>query len=275
MTHRLAVAHLTAITLPPVDLIEAAAQAGFDGVGLRLLRVTEDSPAYPLMDDPAALRATRAALRDTGIAVRDIEFVKITPETDIAALAPLLDAGALLGARHLITAPYDTDHARLSDRLARLSERAQARGIGVVLEFFPWTSVPDLATCWDVVRQAGLQVGILPDALHFDRSRSSVDLLRTLPAQRVPFAHLCDAPRLPAYTTEDLLRTAREARLPPGAGDIDLKGFIGALPAQVDLALEVPMGRVLDRDTAVDVLTSLYRTTRNLLSECEGSGQKA
>ena len=61
MSRLLSLAHLTAIDLPPPDLIRAAAEAGFDAVGLRLIRVNEVSPGYPLMDDPAAMRETRAA----------------------------------------------------------------------------------------------------------------------------------------------------------------------------------------------------------------------
>lgn len=80
MTHRLSVAHLSAITMAPHDFIHAAADAGFSGVGLRLLQVTEDSPGYPL-HHAAALRATQAALQSTGLAVRDIEFVKLTPRS--------------------------------------------------------------------------------------------------------------------------------------------------------------------------------------------------
>ncbi|WP_347312807.1 sugar phosphate isomerase/epimerase family protein [Defluviimonas sp. SAOS-178_SWC] len=267
MTHGLSVAHLTAITLPPADLIEAAGAAGFDGVGLRLVRVTETTPGYPLMEDRAALRAALAAMRATGVAVRDIEFVKITPETDLAALEPLLDVGAELGAGQLITAPYDPDHARLAAKLGALSERARSRGIDIVLEFFPWTSVPDLTTCWNVVQEAGPAVGILADALHFDRSNSSCSLLAALPSGRLPFAHLCDAPRLSSYDTDELLRTAREARLPPGEGEIDLGSFLDGLHPDTDLALEVPTGRVLDREDAVDVLRSLYRTTADFLSD--------
>ncbi len=37
MTRLLSLAHLTAITLPPPDLIHAAADVGFDAVGLRLI----------------------------------------------------------------------------------------------------------------------------------------------------------------------------------------------------------------------------------------------
>ena len=50
-------------------------------------------------------------MADTGVGVLDIEFVRITPEIDVEALEPFLAVGAELGARHLITAPYDPDLA--------------------------------------------------------------------------------------------------------------------------------------------------------------------
>lgn len=237
---RLTLAHLTAIDLAPPALIHAAADAGFDGVGLRLIKVTEDSPGYPLMDDPAAMRATKAALASTGLTVPDIEFVKITPEFAPDTLLPMLEAGAELGAAHVIMAPYDPDLSRLADRLAAVADLGAPLGLAPVLEFFPWTSVPDLATCWQVVQTAGPQVGLLADALHFDRSGSSHDLLAEIPRDRLPFAHLCDAPVAPPYSTEVLLHTARIGRRAPGAGEIDLAAFLNALPTGTPLGLEVP-----------------------------------
>lgn len=240
---RLSIAHLTAITLDPPALIHAAAAAGFDAVGLRLLRVTPDSPGYPLMNDPAALRATHAALRATGITVADIEFLRLEPDTDLDAVLPLLNAGAALGARHLICAPYDPDLARLADRLADLAARAAPFGIAPVLEFFPWTVVPDLNTCARVTAAAG--VGLLVDALHFDRSGSSLTDLAAIPPARLPFAHLCDAVVAPPYSTDALLHTARADRLAPGQGQIDLAGFIAALPPDLPLALEIPTAQAV------------------------------
>lgn len=266
MTRTIGLAHLTAIRLPPPALIDVAAEAGFDSVGLRLLRVTPDSPGYPLMEDPAQMRATRDALRATGLAVSDIEFVRITPDIDIAALLPLLDAGAALGAGQVITAPYDSDLSRLADRLGQLSEAAGDRGLTAVLEFFPWTPVPDLATCWRVVRQAGPRTGLLVDSLHFDRSRSSHADLAALPAERLPFAQLCDAPVRPAYATEDLLHTAREARLPPGAGQIDLSRFLRALPPDIPLSLEVPTPHAAQEGRPTARLRGLLAATRALLA---------
>ena len=235
----LSLAHLTAIDLTPPELIHAAADAGFDAVGLRLLRVTPDSPGYPLMEDAAMMRATRAALRATGLHVSDIEFVKITPDLTPATLRPLIEAGATLGARHLICAPYDPDLARLTDRLAEIDALARAQGLGAVLEFFPWTSVPDLRRAWDIVAQT--QAGLLVDALHFDRSGSSHDLLRSIPSARLPFAHICDATRAPAYDTATLLRDARTDRLIPGEGAIDLPAYLAALPEKIPLGVEVPL----------------------------------
>ncbi|SMX43155.1 sugar phosphate isomerase/epimerase family protein [Actibacterium lipolyticum] len=265
MNRRLSIAHLTAIDLAPPALIETAAAAGFDAVGLRLLQVTPDSPGYPLMNDPAALRATKAALSATGIAVSDIEFVRITPETNVAELKAVFEVGAELGARHVITAPYDPDLTRLSDTLGQLAEEAAPCGLSPVLEFFPWTSVPDLKTCWNVVQAAGDRVGVLADSLHFDRSGSTLNDLTAIPAERLPFAHLCDAPVNPPYTTDALLHTARTARLAPGDGDIDLAKFINALPSTAPIALEVPTEH--QGDDYASFFKSLFDKTHRCLNE--------
>lgn len=272
MSRLLSVAHLTAISLPPPDFIRAAARAGFDAVGLRLRQVTPETPGYPL-DDPVQLSATLAALADTGLSVHDIEFVRITPDLDPATLAPLLETGAALGARHLICAPYDPDLPRLSARLARITDLARARGLGVVLEFFPWTPVPDLAAALRVTEGTG--AGVLVDALHFDRSGSSADLLRATDPSRLPFAHLCDAPVHPPYTTEDLLHAARAERLPPGEGQIDLAGWLAALPGDCPLAVEVPM-TALTRQVGPDaVLRRLAETARRLAKADGRAGSSA
>ncbi|WP_407495909.1 sugar phosphate isomerase/epimerase family protein [Pseudooceanicola sp. MF1-13] len=265
MTRRLSLAHLTAIDLPPPDLIRAAADAGFDDVGLRLIRVTETSPGYPLMDDPAMMCATRGALRETGIGAHDIEFVKIEPDTDIAALDRFLDAGAELGAKEVITAPYDADLSRLADRLAELEERAVGRGLGVVLEFFPWTVVPSLEAAIKVVTAAGPKIGILPDSLHFDRSDSQLETLAALQPERLRFAHLCDAPVHPPYSTEDLLFAGRAERLPPGEGGINLTAFLDAMPPDLPLAVEVPMTQRASERGPASVIADVMTGTRRLL----------
>src|SRR5271167_394799 len=101
MTTAFSLAHLTVLDLPPPEMVRVAARTGYRTVGLRLIRVTDTTPGYGLMDDPVMMRATKAAMAETGIGVLDIEFVKISPDIDVDALEPFLAAGAELGARHV------------------------------------------------------------------------------------------------------------------------------------------------------------------------------
>ena len=114
-----------------------------------------------------------------------------------------------------------------------------------MLEFFPWTTVPDLATVAKIVTAASRpNVGILVDTLHFDRSGSSLSQLESIPAEWLPMAHVCDAPAEKPTTVDGLLHTARAERLPPGEGGIDIAAIVRRLPLHTQLALEVPMQRL-------------------------------
>jgi len=235
-------AHLTAISLPPPDLIRVAARTGYRTVGLRMIRVTPQSPGYPLMTDKPMLRETRAAMADTGVGVFDIEFVKIEPEIDIAGLEPFFAAGAELGARYAIASPYDPDLNRLTDRLAEMCDLGARYGIGTVLEFFPWTNVASLPHAAQIIEATGrANAGILVDTLHFDRCGCTLDQIDRVPAARLPFVHICDVPAERPTTTEGLLHHARAERLPPGEGGIDILGVLRHMPPGIPVALEVPM----------------------------------
>jgi sugar phosphate isomerase/epimerase len=261
----ISLAHLTAIQLPPPELIHLAARTGYDAVGLRLVRVTDSSPGYPLQREAQLLRATQAALADTGLAVLDIEFVRITPDFNAADFESVLAAGAEIGAHHVIAAPYDENIARLRDSLASLQERAERHGLSVVLEFFPWTPVPDLATALTVAEPVA-GAGVLVDALHFDRSDSHWSDL-TAAATRMPFLHLCDAPVAPPYDLDALLYAGRAERLPPGEGEIDLPALLAATPPDIPVALEVPMTALAAAEGYEAVALRAISAARRVLSE--------
>ena len=239
---RFSLAHLTVIRLAPPQVIEVAARTGYDTVGLRLVGGTEITPAYLLMDDKPLMRATKATIAATGIGVLDIEFVRITPETDVSSLEPFAAAGAELNARYMITSAYDPDLGRFTDRLAAISDLASQYGLRAVLEFFPWTVIPDLGAALKVVEAAARPaLGILVDTLHFNRSASRLDDLDRISASRLPFVHVSDAPVQASYTTEELLHAGRVERLPPGEGGIDIKRILSHMPQDIPVALEAPM----------------------------------
>ena len=96
MSRRISVAHLTALETPPPDFIRMAADAGFTGAGLRLIGISPEATAWPLMNDTALMRATIEACRATGLSVPDIEFIKLTPDLDVSGLEPFVAAGHAL-----------------------------------------------------------------------------------------------------------------------------------------------------------------------------------
>lgn len=268
MTTSFSLAHLTVLSLTPPEMIEVAARTGYQTVGLRLLRVTDTTHGYPLMDDKPMMRATKAAMAATGIGVLDIEFVRITPELEVAALEPFLAAGAELGAKFVITSPYDPDPARLAGRLAAVGGMAAQYGLRALLEFFPWTVVPDLAAALRTVEAAGRpEIGILVDALHFDRSGSRLDVLDRIPAERLPLVHVCDAPVQDTYTTEELLHAARAERLPPGEGEIDIRAILRRMPQGIPLGLEVPMTAATAAEGPEAVARRVRQAAERLLTD--------
>jgi sugar phosphate isomerase/epimerase/4-hydroxyphenylpyruvate dioxygenase-like putative hemolysin len=244
--HDYSLAHLTALSLSPPELVDAAAEAGYRYVGLRLTRVTAVEPHYPLATDPGLMRTTKVRLAATGIEVLDIELARIGPDEDPRDFQRFLEAGAELGARHVITQLPDPDRARKTDRFAQLCEMARPLGLTVDLEFPSWTETPDLNAAVRVLRGAGQpNAGILIDLLHFARSGSSVADLRQLPADWFHFAHVCDAPPGVPATNEGLIHTARFERLFPGEGGIDIHGILGALPPGLPYALEIPKAQLV------------------------------
>jgi sugar phosphate isomerase/epimerase len=263
---KFSLAHLTVIRLSPPQAIEVASRTGYDTVGLRLIGGTEITPAYPLMDNKPLMRATKSAMAATGIGVLDIEFVRITPEIDVSSLEPFMAAGAELNARYLITSAFDPDLSRFTDRLAAISDLASQYALRAVLEFFPWTVVPDLSAAVTIVEAAERPaLGILVDTLHFNRSASTFGELDGISPSRLPFVHVADAPVQASYTTEELLHTARVERLPPGEGGIDIKRILSHMPQDIPVALEVPMTAVAAAEGAEQVALRVREAAERLL----------
>jgi sugar phosphate isomerase/epimerase len=105
----------------------------------------------------------------------------------------------------------------------------------------PWTAVPDLATARKIVGQVGkANAGVLVDALHFDRSGSSIGDLGKIPTGWLHYWQLCDGPPERPATTEEMMLAARTERMLPGEGGIDLVALKSAMPADITISLEVP-----------------------------------
>jgi sugar phosphate isomerase/epimerase len=241
MTHDYSLAHLTALSLTPPQLIDVAVRTGYRYVGLRMTRVTPDEVLYDLGRDRALMSETKARLADTGVAVHDAELFRMDPSLGPDDFLAELDATAELGARHIIAQLPDPDRERAIARFARLCDLAQSRDIFVNLEFPHWTETGNLAEAARVVRAVNRSnAGILVDMLHFGRSDSSLEQLSALPRDWFRFAHVCDAAKEVPPTMAGIIRTARDERQFPGEGGIDVLGILGRLPQDIPYALEIP-----------------------------------
>lgn len=238
-------AYLTAHTLTPPQSIRLAAELGYAFAGLRLLPNAPGAPQQFLIDRPEVLRETVAAQRDTGVGVFDLEIIRIGAAFDVAAYLPLLEAGAALQAKAVLVAGDDTDEPRLVESYARLCEAMQPFGMTADLEFMPWTAVPDAKAALRVIHAAGQprNAGILVDALHVDRSATTLDDIRAIPRALLHYAQICDAPTRAqhgrAFSVDEMIHTARCERLMPGEGGIDLQGLFDALPHDLPVSVEV------------------------------------
>jgi sugar phosphate isomerase/epimerase len=241
MNHDYSLAHLTVLSLTPPQMVDVAARAGYDYVSLRLTRVTTQEPLYDLPHDKPMMRETKARLADTGLGVLDVELFRMDPSLDADHFKPVLEATAELGATNIIAQVPDPNRERAVERFSRLCDLAKPLGIFVSLEFPHWTETGSLSDAVKIVRAANRSnAAILVDMLHFVRSNSSRDELKTLPREWFRFIHVCDAAKEVPPTMEGIIHTARDERQFPGEGGLDVKGLLACLPQDVPYSLEVP-----------------------------------
>lgn len=240
-TAPLGLAALTVLDTAPIAQVDLAERHGFDTIGIRLLPAAPGTTAYPLHQNPRALGELRRRLDDSSVDLFDIEIIRLAADFDVADYEPILAAGAELGARAVLVGGDDPDRGRITDSYARLAQACAAHGLVASLEFMPWTAVPDARAAIEIVGQAdGPGRSVLVDALHVDRSATTLDDLAAIPREWLHYAQLCDG-ALPRPTSDaEKIRQAREERLPAGEGGIDLAGIWAALPVGLPVSIELP-----------------------------------
>lgn len=157
------------------------------------------------------------------------------------------------------------------DAFGKACDLAADRDIRLQLEFMPFSGVPDLSTAWDVVRFADRpNGGLVLDTWHLFQSGSSLDLLRTIPADRIFSIQLSDGVAEPA---NELWNAAVHRRRLPGDGTFDL---VGALAMLLESGWDGALGPevVSDALVALDPVTAATRAAdavRALLGRLSGT----
>lgn len=234
-------AHLSALDLTPPELVIAAADAGYRYVGLRLVAVTQGGPAWPLWKDHAVMAGTKARMSETGIGVLDVELVKLLPAVDIKSFEPCFEAAAELGARHVLTQADDPVFERAAGNYAALCDLAAPYGLTCDIEFIPWLETNNLSSARKLIGSAAREnCGLMIDTLHFARAGCDLTELLECPDEWFHYVQLCDAPAAAPVSIDGQIYAAREERLFPGEGELDLIGILDKLPRLIVIGIEIP-----------------------------------
>jgi sugar phosphate isomerase/epimerase len=217
----------------PLQMVEAAAAAGFDKVGLWI-----DLASW----SGSTTRSVRAALSSHRLDVLDAEVLWIQPGPANPDHLRVIDIAAELGARNVLVVSSDPDYGATLGKYVQLCRYAAPAGLRVALEFGAFTDVGTLDAALAILRDAQQpNQALLVDALHLQRSGATPADLARVPAAWFSYAQLCDAP-LDGPAASDRVAIREEAiglRLCPGEGELPLADLLAALPRALPLSVEV------------------------------------
>jgi sugar phosphate isomerase/epimerase len=226
VSHEIALAPTSLPSTPPLEFIAAAAEAGYDSVGLRLHR----SPVYPywfpIVGNPPLMRDVKQALGASGLRLLDIFTFYLQPETDLNVMEQAMAFGAELGARYAQLIGDDPDWARMTDNYARFCDIAAQYNLIAAIEA-PVNSrkVNSVPLARQLIFDAGRSnAGIVLDPLQFFRSGDAINVLEP-DAKLFPYTQFNDGP-------------ASGARMEPGTGEVPLGRILDALPPGLPLSVE-------------------------------------
>jgi 4-hydroxyphenylpyruvate dioxygenase len=208
------------------EKLNAASRAGFDGV-----EVFEND----LIGSPLSPPEVRGLADDLGLAIdlyqpfRDFEAVAPDQlERNLRRAEAKFDVMEALGAELILVCSNASAEAIDDDRVAAeqlrlLAERAAERGFRVAYEALAWgRHVSEYDHAWRLVEAADHPaLGVCLDSFHILSRGTSLDTIGEIPAHKLFFLQLADAPHL----VMDVLQWSRHYRSFPGQGGFDLPGF--------------------------------------------------
>jgi sugar phosphate isomerase/epimerase len=241
------------------ERVEAAASAGFDGIGLNF-------PVYRrMLDEGWTAERVQAMLDAAGIRLLEIEALRIF---DTEGAGPVLDMVDTFQPLHVqVIAPFEGEVplGPAGERFAELCDRVAPAGTRLAFEFLPFTAIRDSADALAIIEAAGnpWNGGLCVDSWHVFRGTGMAQLDQ-VPPERVAVVQFDDGPKVPVL--DDYLQDCIHYREVPGEGEFDLVAFLRALPAEAPLSVEV-IDDDLDELPPSVVAAKLAEATRSVLDE--------
>ncbi len=211
-------------------IVDASADAGFKGVSLWAFH------HLAVVGGGTSSEVVRSWHLDRGLSVPIVESLIGWESGDLAAIeeqcGPTFEVANYYGAKTVagvvMSSEINSDAATAG--LAKLAEMAGERGLGVCIEWLPWTGLPDLKSAWKLVQDAGAEnLGLVVDTWHWLRQPGGPDeaTLRSIPGDRIHCVQLDDTTRV--GSGDDAMMESMTNRLLPGEGDVDWSGLLSIL----------------------------------------------
>jgi sugar phosphate isomerase/epimerase len=242
-THPLGIEFLSVFGLPPVELVDLAADLGCQHISTALTAYPGESPygyeQFSLRKDAALRSAMRERMADRGVTIALGEGFSLKAGGDARDYAADLDLMVELGAERINTIAIDPDLGRVYDQLGVLTELVAERRMTLTLETAPGLPIGDLPSALHAIAQVGRpELQLLIDTMHVLRSGSTPADVAALDPALIGYVQLSDVPLVSPY--ESYFDEAMQHRLCPGDGELPLRELLGAIPDGVVVSLEVP-----------------------------------
>lgn len=214
------------------ERIEAAARAGFKGVGLWHSDLIHVQKSYTLPE-------MKRILDDNGMKYIEIEFLAdffVEGERRVAAdkiKKLLFDACEGLGGRHIKVGDFfrtPCPMPRLIDEFGKLCQEAAQRGITIAFELMPFSVIESIDLARQLVAGAAQKNGgVIFDLWHIVKLGIPYDAVMKFPKQYFTGLEINDG-YLKAPPGMDLVTETTGHRKLCGYGEFDIKGFLAKLP---------------------------------------------
>jgi sugar phosphate isomerase/epimerase len=196
------------------QLVEAAHQAGFTGLGLQVWRAgPEAAAAY----GAAGMRCHELLA---------LLFSDDEPAT-LSSAEQLAESAALVGAEWVLTVFRSGLNSHTAPLLERCAAIFSGAGAGMAVEFSPLGPVSSIHAGLEVVAAAGAgRAGLMIDSWHFSFGDSTWEDLASVPLEKIAYVQFTDGL---SPISGDLMRETMDRRALPGEGVLELDRFAETL----------------------------------------------
>ena len=222
---------------PIVERVEAAAQAGFDGIGWYVADYL-DHLAQGWTDDGLA-----RLIDDSGLVLHEVDAL---PLGRLGLLDAAIHMVEVFGARNLqVQGNRSGSLDEAAATIAGIADLLAPLGANVAIEFLGSNNIATAADALELAHRSGrANVGVQVDIWHHVRGANDWSMLEALPLDRIVSVQLDDGSLLPVdphYLTDTV-----HHRCVPGEGEFDIERFLAVVhPPTSSLPISI---EVIDDD---------------------------